>query len=250
MLLLLCRLSQAFEPVTEEVSGGHIDWSEMQLEVTVTSQHTTGAWQDRRLQEQDAHDQLTSIIDEVAADIEVSPGLTAGSLMSGSGVLADRLSDGLRRWGVEEARYHHSGGVALDGSLDLRTWLAPALIEQAGAADLPIDGEATGLLVDARGHRLTLTLSPELTTATGQRIMHVSAISEDTARMRTPVIYVRDPADPRAAARAGEAPLFATVGEVRDGVMILDAASAGRLSAQSQLPALVAAGRVVVVVDQ
>lgn len=250
MLFLLCRLSLAFEPVLEEVSGGHIDWSELQLEVTITSQHTTGAWQDRRLQEQDAHDRLTSIIDKIAADIEITPGRTAGSLMSSSDALGARLSDGLRRWGVEEARYHHSGGVALDGALDLRTWLAPALVEHASAADLPITGEATGLLVDARGHRLTLTLSPEVTTASGQRIVHVSALSEDTARMRTPVVYVRDPADPRAASRAGAAPIFATVAEVQDGVMILDGESAARLTAQGQLPALVAAGRVVVVVDQ
>ena len=250
MLFLLCSLALAFDPVLEEVSGGHIDWSALELEVTITSQHTTGAWQDRRLQEQDAHDRLTSIIDKIAADIEVTPGLTAGSLMSGSDALAARLSDGLRRWGVEEARYYHRGGVALDGSLDLRIWLAPALVEQAGAEDLPITGEATGLLVDARGHRLTLTLSPELTTATGQRIVHVSALSENTARMRTPVIYVSDPADPRTASRAGDAPIFAVVAEVQDGVMILDSASAARLTAQDQIPALVAAGRVVVVVDR
>ncbi|MFT5685091.1 MAG: hypothetical protein ACI8RZ_006037 [Myxococcota bacterium] len=249
MLFVLCGMAQAFEPVTEEVSGGHIDWSEMRLEVTVTSQHTTGAWQDRRLQEQDAHDRLTSLIDDIASDIALTPTTTASALMSKGDALADRLSDGLRRWGVEEARYH-TGGVALDAVLDLRTWLAPALIEQALTADLPIEGGATGLLIDARGHRVPLTLSPELTTTTGRRLVHVSALSEDTARMRTPVIYVRDPADPRATARAGDAPLFATIGEVREGVMILDDASAGRLMAQSQLAALVAAGRVVVVVDQ
>jgi hypothetical protein len=249
VLLLFSSLSLAFEPVIEEVGGGQIDWSELRLEVTVTSQQTTGAWQDRRLQEQDAHDRLSSIIDDIASGIEVMPGVTADALMSQGDALGDRLTEGLKRWGVEEARYHHSGGVALDGSLDLRAWLAPALVEQARAADAPIEGEATGLLIDARGHDAPLVLAPELTTPAGVRLVHAGALSEDTARMRTPVIYVRDPADPRAAARAGDSPLFGHVGEVRDGVLILDGASAAQLTASPDLPALVAAGRVVIVVD-
>ena len=250
MLLLLSGLSLAFEPVLEEVRRGYIDWSEMRLEVTISSEQTTGAWQDRRLQEQDAHERLSSLISDLAGSIEVTPGTTASALMAEGGAISDRLIDGLKRWGVEETRYHHSGGVALDGTLDLRSWLWPALIEQASAENAPIEGEATGLLIDARGHRLTLALSPEIATPSGQRLVHAGALSEDTARMRTPVVYVRDPADPRAAARAGGSPLLATVEGIHDGVMILDAASTRNLATESQLPALVAAGRVVVVVDR
>ena len=33
MLLLFCGLSQAFEPVIQEVSGGQIDWTELPDEV-------------------------------------------------------------------------------------------------------------------------------------------------------------------------------------------------------------------------
>lgn len=245
---LLCGNALGFEPVIEEVSGGHIDWSEMRLELTVSSDHATGAWQDRRLQEQDAHDRLSSLIDDLAGRIILTPGQPAAALMTGGDAVADRLTDGLKRWGVEEARYHNSGGVALDGSLDLRAWLSPALIEQAEADALPIMGAVTGLLIDTRGHSLPLTIAPELATPSGELLVHAKGLSEDTARTQTPVVYVRDPADPRAAARAGEAPLMVTIDDIEKGVMILDAASAAHLAAQPELPALVAAGRVVVVV--
>ena len=245
---LLSSNALAFEPVIEEVSGGHIDWSEMRLEITISSQHATGAWQDRRLQEQDAHDRLSALIDDLAGRIEVMPSQSAANLMASGDALSARLTDGLKRWGVEEARYHNSGGVALDGSLDLRAWLSPVLIEHAQAEALPITGDVTGLLIDTRGHRLPLTYAPELTTPSGERLVHAQALSGDTARAQTPVVYVRDPADPRAAARAGEAPLMVTIDTIQGGAMVLDETSAARLTAQPQLPALVAAGRVAVVV--
>ena len=245
----MSQLSWAFEPVIEEVSGGHIDWSTLRLEATISSQHTTGAWQDRRLQEQDAHDRLSKLIESLASQIEITPGTSVRSVINSGTPMGDRLEDGLKRWGVEETRYHHTGGVALDGSLDLRSWLWPSLVEQATAEPAAIEGEVTGLLIDARGHTLPLALAPVLQTATGRELVNIAALSEETARMKTPVVYVRDPADPAAAGRAGDAPLFATLEMVKDGHMILDSASAGRLTSEPQLPALVAAGRVVVVVD-
>ena len=235
--------------VTEALSGGTLDWSALRLEVSVRSQRATGAWQDRRLQEQDALDQLSDRITALASTVPITSALTAGDLLSGDDVLAARLQDGLRRWVVEETRYYNSGGVELVGTLDLRSWLWPALAAQVTDPPTAEPSSYTGLVIDARGQHVSLSLSPTVRTPTGQRLLYPGAISEDTARASSPVLYVSDPSDPRAAARAGQAPHFARISATEDGEMILDPASAAQCTADRGLPALIAAGKVVVVVD-
>ncbi|MEL6341581.1 MAG: hypothetical protein AAFV53_00515 [Myxococcota bacterium] len=239
-------------PVVQRVSGGTIDWSTLKLEVVVKSQLSRGAWQDRKLQEQDALDRLNRQITAIARKVPVTPTVTAGELIDDGGDLGDRLTAGLRRWSVEETRYHNRGGVELVGTLDLRTWLWPALASMSTeAGQLSLEGaQATGLVIDARGLAMPLSISPVVAGPSGP-LMQAQDFSEEAARRRAPVLYVTDPADPRAAARAGDNPVLVRAERVDEdsGALILSPQTSARLTQSGALDAVANTGNVVIVIQ-
>ena len=165
--------------------------------------------------------------------------------------LARRLEDSLRRWNVDETTYNSRGGVEMNASLDLREWLRPALVALADseAPALPTDGP-TGILIDARGLTFRPSLAPTVSGPDGTVISRAQLVAADTARISSAVIYVLDPADARAVRRAGMEPLFARAASARGGELVLDAESARQLTSDPATPALVAHGKVVLVVSQ
>jgi len=236
--------------VIEPLAEGHLDWTSWRLHVHTRSDMVMGAWEDRRLQEQDALDRLGPRLEELAGQVRVTPDSSAADLMSGEDDLSRRLHEGLRRWHVDETTYLSSGGVEMRASLDLHEWLRPALVALASSElpELPA-GAPSGLIVDVRGLSFRPSLAPTIRTPEGKAIARAQLLHEDTARLSSPVVFVRDPADAQAIARAGTQPLFARAAQARGGELVLDAESALRLSAEAALPALVARGNVVLVVS-
>lgn len=247
-LSAIASADEAFPPVVQELSGGRINWTDLRLEVTARSDRTVGAWKDRRVQEQDAVDRLAPRIVALAERMPVTPDRTATDLMDSDPDLQRRLSASLSDWRIEETRYQASGGVEMDAVLDLRVWLRPALASLASGGDPPdLPEDATGLVIDARGLPFTPSVSPTVLSADDEAVLRAQLVAEGTLRARSPALYVLDPADPRAARRAGRQPLFAQATAVRGGALVL--ASATAALAAPELGDLVAAGRVVIVVD-
>lgn len=239
-----------FPSVVEQLAGGQLDWTRLILQASSQSAIQTGAWQDRRLQEQDALNLLTPRIEGLAREVRVTPETNAGELMGAEGELGRRLEEGLRRWAVDETRYHSKGSVEMDASLDLRTWLRPALAALATTELPPLDKEgATGIVVDARGVPFRPSIAPTVSTPTGEVVIRASMLSEEAVQSGPPILYITDPADPRAYSRGGSTPLFCRSVAAREGELVLDADSAARLSASAAVPALVARGRVAIIVD-
>ncbi len=163
-------------------------------------------------------------------------------------MLAERLRDGLERWTITETRYHSSGWIELDGVLDARWWLRPVLLSLASTRPVPPLPEApTGVVVEARGLDFEPCLAPEIRLADGGYLTRAQAVSEEAARLASPVLYVADPADPRAAERAGAAPVFVRAASGGRGRLALEPAGAAELERGRR--ALAARGRVVVVID-
>lgn len=239
------------DTVVERLSdGSYIDWSAWRLHVHTSSEAAVGAWQDRRLQEQDALDRLRPQVEALARQVHLTPETTAGDLMGSEDELSRRLQDSLRRWSVDETTYHSAGGVEMEASLDLREWLRPALVSLALPEPPPLPSEgATGLVLDARGLSLEASLAPTVVGPDGTVFVRAQLVAQDTARLSSPVIYVRDPADARAVRRAGSRPLFARAAQSRGGELVLDGESARALSQEANTAALVAHGRVVLVVS-
>lgn len=250
-LFTLLFLSCSTQPVRDEIALGEVSWPEMRLIVHASSNQRTGAWQDRRLQEQEAHDRLSAAIQQAAAAIPITPDLTTGALLSEGGIPATRLREGLKRWNVEETRYYNRSGVELIGTLDLHAWLAPVLTEFAKAdhPGAPL-GDYTGLLVDARGLEFRPSMSPLIVTVDGHIIMQPSASAPETVQATPPVGYVRDPAAPEATRRLGPQPIFLRALSVNgDGRLLLPSFDSPALALHAHFPSLIASGKIAIVVD-
>lgn len=254
-LLLLIGAALAVEPVIEDVGAGRLNWTTMQLEISARSDRTVGAWKNVRVQEQDALDRLEPLIEDAARKVRFDPKRQADDLLNveEGGVPASvlrRLDDGLKSWRVRETRYLSNGGVEMDGVLEVHRWLRPMLLSQTEATRTRASAEGpTGILVDARHLDFRPCLAPEVVTQDGKLLIHPSKVHPDVMRRKTPVVYVQDPADPAAAARAGAHPNFLTATAVQaDCQLTLDAADSKRLADSAGFAGSVTEARVVIVV--
>jgi hypothetical protein len=238
-----------FQEAVRSVGPGRVDWTNLQLIVDSRSDRTVGAWKDRRVQEQDALDSIAPRMDAAARRIPVTAESTAGDMYGGDEVGA-RLEEGSRSWQITETRYHQSGGVEMAATLDLRTWLLPALAQLA-IADAPRldpkDGGPTGLVIDARGLPFQPSLVPSISTVDAQPIVRANLLAPAIDSRAAPVVYVTDPADPRAFSRAGARPLFARATSADGAALVL--APGESISPTPEVARLVAGRRVVVVID-
>jgi hypothetical protein len=254
--LWICASAWAIEPVVESVEAGQINWTTMELEITSRSDRTVGAWKDVRVQEQDALDRLKPLVEDAAKRIRMFPGTRAEDHMTPSEDpasldVARRINDGIDAWRVRETRYLSNGGVEMDGVLELHRWLRPALLALPyTAVDTATTEGPTGVLIDARHLAFRPCVSPEVWTSDETPIFSPQRINPEVLRVRTPMVYVRDPADPHAAERAGDHPLFITAAaSTQDCVVMLSPSDSQLLNASKAFPAVVASAKVVLVVS-
>jgi hypothetical protein len=241
-------VERTFAPAIEASAAGEIDWTTLRLTVASRSDRSQGAWHDRRMQEQDALDSLGPRVQSQATAIHITPTVTADDVLSSTDELSGRLNEELKSWKVTETRYHTSGGVEMTGELDLHTWLRPALLARASQAPSEgSPGDLTGLVLDARGESVPLSIAPVVLDPAGARVVALELASADALMTSAPVLYVTDPADPAAWSRAGDNPAFGRITDSRAGAWILSPDST--LGTDPRIAPLVAVGKVVVVVD-
>jgi len=244
------------KPVVEEIPGGQINWTTMQLEISARSDRTVGAWKNVRVQEQDALDQLAPLIDQAARSIRFDPRRLADDLFSpdeggAPPSVIRRLDDGLRSWRIRETRYLSNGGVEMDAVFEVHSWLRPMLLSQSKpTATTPVADGPTGVVVDARHTDFSPCLAPEVLTQAGDPLIHPQRVHAEVLRSRAPVLYVLDPADPLAAKRAGTHPIFVTAAEATANCTLVLTAGDGQVHDNSPgFADAVANGRVVLVVS-
>jgi hypothetical protein len=253
--LWLIAPALAIAPVLESVEAGQINWTTMQLEITSHSNRTVGAWKNVRVQEQDALDHLKPLIDDAARGIRFDPKRHADDLLSADEggappSVVRRLDDGIGSWRVRETRYLSNGGVEMDAVLEIHRWLRPMLLSLAQPnSPAPTEDGTTGILIDARHLSFQPCVAPEVRTDTGTALVHPSRVHPEVLRSRSPAVYVSDPADPTAAKRTGEHPIFiSAVSSQRDCILTLSAADSRLLENNRGFRNAVAGGRVVLVV--
>ena len=240
--------ARGFDDVVEALPGGSVNWTELTLTVESRSDRRVGAWKDRRVQEQDALDSLGPTLDGLVRRVRVTSAATAGDLMALPGALGAGLIERSADWKITETRYMGDGGVEMSAVLDLRAWLAPALAElTAGPVpDLPPEGP-TGLVIDARGLGFSPALVPTVRAQSGQEVLSAAALARVVGDRQPPIVYVADPADPRAAARAGDRPLLARAVSAEGASVTVPTSSP--MVTDPAAPLLIAARKVVLVVD-
>jgi len=251
-LLYLClslasAQSREFGSVTEEIDGARIDWTEYRLEITTRSNRTVGAWQSWQGQEQEVVEILGEKFPIASEQVVLRPGISAGSIMSTRTELGLRTERESRKWHIEETRYHTAGGVEIDAYLEIGPWLSPSLKEFALDQRIPLpETGPTGVIIDARGVDFAPALSPTIVLGSGQNLTRADRVSLETLEDSSAVLYLTDPADPRAQERAGNDPVFALAHEGARGTMELQNTE---WTASPDLDALVANGRIVIIMD-
>jgi hypothetical protein len=227
-MLFLFLLAAA--PVTAPAASGTVDWSAGTITVTARSTAQTGAWRDRKLQEQDALDHLQPLVTAALESLCVSKGVSGEDLLGRSGDVGVALTAGTRDWEVAETRYFDKGGVEMDARIELAKWLGPV------RSKTPVT--TAGLIVDARG----LDVSPCAFPLVGPAGRALWSVADDALSL--PALYVSDPQDARVAARVGANAVTVRATGAGQGTLTIDPAAAATIDATARASRLL-----VVVVD-
>jgi hypothetical protein len=244
--LLLVALLGA---VVEERSGGHIDWTEGLLHAASVSPQSSGARADYEVLEQSAFSQLETRLETLSTGVRVDCERTASELVAQGGETQRLLDAGRSEWHLTEARYYTSGRVELEGQLSLHAWLRPILVADAQGDGEGTPSEYTGLIIDARTLRLTPVVAPHVVDVDGASLFSLASLSPSHAGERLPAVWVQDPADPAAVARAGDHPLIVAAASTRRGCEVALAGDASTQVAALAGSNVLVQGRVVLVVD-
>jgi hypothetical protein len=250
-MLLAIAVAYAIDPVMESFAAGEVDWTNFRLVVHASSAGATGAMNNIESAEGDARAQLEPRIEQLTRAVRIDRDRSADVLLDAEDAVADRLERNVSYWEVYEARYLASGGVELDAALSLQRWLRPAMVTLATTRERPpVAGGASGLVVDARDLQVKCALAPEFLDTAGAHLFGIADMTPHAASQRPPVVYVRDPADPIAARRAGLTPVFVRPEGVRSGTdLVFGGESAAALRALMEGADVFRNGTVVVVVS-
>lgn len=231
--MIFVAMAWALDPVEEDIGGGVVDWTALQLDATARGNASTGALTSRASNEGDALAQLGRRMLDLVPKLRFSAEETGADILDAEDVVADRVDANLSAWQVEEARYLADGVVELDAALPLQPLFRPAIVARAkGKERPPVAGGPTGLVIDAREVELLPAIAPRVEDPAGQLLYGVEVLSDYTAAQKLPVVYVRDPADPVAVRRAGAEPIFVRATAVVGGSdLVLGAEDAARVRA-------------------
>lgn len=240
-----------FTPVITEVGPGWVNWTEFLVHVSAEAFPDAGPYAERTVVEQKAHTSLEPRMVQTGRHLRISADTTGADILDDGSNLGRILAEDLAEWHVAETRYYSSGRLEVDGELELLTWLRPLFIDLARTTPLPdqTPSRTTGVVVDARGLPLEPAVLPRLWSPSGDLLYSIQSLGRKTARERTPILYVRDPADPRAVERAGANPLFVRAKSIRNDVdLVLDNEGSIRFRTVSRDAHLPGEARVVVIV--
>lgn len=252
-LAALC-LAAAFAPAARAESGA-VDWQRRVVKCTGTGapnlRAAGGNVAVARIGAEKAAklDALRNCMEAVKG-VTVKNGETVGGAVAKSPALQASLEGvvkGFRQ--VGPPRYFSDGGVEIDVEVPLDGKLSEVLMPKGdGSAAAPAGTPTgpTGLIVDARGRKVTPALAPRVLDESGREVYGPSALTPE-ARAQSGAAYARDVEAARRElkGRLGERPLVVTAVDARGSDVIVKSGEADGLRGAGFL----AEGRVVIVTD-
>ncbi len=254
-LAALC-LAAAFAPAARAESGA-VDWQRRVVKCTGTGapnlRAAGGNVAVARIGAEKAAklDALRNCMEGVKG-VTVKSGETVGGAVAKSPALQASLEGvvkGFRQ--VGPPRYFSDGGVEIDVEVPLDGKLSEVLMPQgegsaAAPAGQPSETGPTGLIVDARGRKITPALAPRVLDESGREVYGPSALAAG-ARAQSGAAYARgvEAARRELKGRLGERPLVVTAVDARGSDVVVKSGEAEGLRGAHFL----AEGRVVIVTD-
>ncbi len=252
-LAALC-LAAAFAPAARAESGA-VDWQRRVVKCTGTGapnlRAAGGNVAVARIGAEKAAklDALRNCMEAVKG-VAVKNGETVGGAVAKSPALQASLEGvvkGFRQ--VGPPRYFSDGGVEIDVEVPLDGKLSEAVMPKGdGSAAAPAGQPTgpTGLIVDARGRKVTPALAPRVLDEAGREVYGPSALTPE-ARAQSGAAYAKDVEAARRElkGRLGERPLVVTAVDARGSDVVVKSGEADGLRGARFL----AEGRVVIVTD-
>ncbi len=251
VLVSMLALSPAWggesgDVIEEVASGVDLNWTTLQL-VVVASAQSSGT-EDTEAVEQLARRDADAALRMGARRIRLDGSRTVAEL-DAEPRLGPAVAARLARWTVGEARYYASGKVELVAILSLQDLLKPVTLANARAGGAASNSPGlTGLVVDARETDAKPVWAPRLLTRSGD-VLWDGALWESPAVAGVPAVFVFDPADPRAAARAGADPLIVQAADAIGPDLVLAKDDLRRFRSAPDSGGILGQGTLVVVVS-
>ena len=160
-----------------------------------------------------------------------------------------RVEGLVKGYKVVGKRYFNDGGVEVDIEVPLAFLTEAFDPEAAQQLAVKVEGEKTntGLVIDARGLKVTPALSPRLLDEGGKALYSVDSLSADARKVSGVASYVQSLDEAKKSLKAGDKPLVLKASKANGTDLQLDSADAQKLLATNA--SFLAEGRVVIVTN-
>jgi hypothetical protein len=160
-----------------------------------------------------------------------------------------RVEGVIKGYKVVGKRYFNDGGVEIDIEVPLAFLTEAFDPEAVQQLAVKVDGEKTntGLVIDARGLKVTPALSPRLLDDAGKALYSVDSLSADARKVSGVASYVQSLDEAKKSLKAGDKPLVLKASKATGTDLQLDPADAQKLLATNA--GFLAEGRVVIVTN-
>jgi hypothetical protein len=254
-LLTVGNEALAAEAAAPPVAHGQVDWSARVLTATgngAPDLKAANAAVARLGAERVAKlDALRNLLESVKG-LRVSGTVTGGELEKSAEVKA-KVEGTVKNFKVVDTKYFSDGGVELVVQVPLDGVLLETLVSDVGKAAAavsdPKPGDSTGLVIDAKGLGAVAALAPRLMGDDGKEIYGPDRVTKEAAQSRGVAAYTKTMDDAMRDSRAGANPLVvraARLAAPQSSDLVVSADDAGKIQ---KLAGLLAAGRVIIVVD-
>ncbi len=213
------------------------------IKATTPAQARLGA---ERVAKLDAFRQLL----EQVKGVQISSGKKVGDAM-GRDEIKSKVEGAIRGFKVTATRYFNDGGVEVDVEVPLAA--IASLVMESAAVEVKLavksEGEAknTGLVVDARGLKVTPALAPRLVDSKGKALYAVEILSDDARKSSGVAGYVANLDDAMKSMRVGDKPLLIKAQKSEGTDLVLSDDEAKKLAENNN--AYLAEGRVLIVTN-
>lgn len=198
-------------------------------------------------------DAFRNLLEQVKG-VRVSGGKTVGDMMTEKDELRSTVEGTIRGFKVTAKRYFSDSGVEIDVEVPLAAITSAVSAPAAGddetqTAGLNTDGEmtATGLVIDARGLKVSPALAPRILSEDGKAFYSVEHLSDDARKSKGVASYFKTLDQAQKSMLVGEKPVVVKASRADGTDLVLTADDIQKLSASNN--SYLAEGRVAIVTN-